>query len=245
MDLRGKSVDVARGARAVLALAALLQNFFAPTAQAAKPSDSNTVTPIKHVIVIVGENRTFDHLFATYQPVPGESVNNLLSQKIITPTGAPGLNYAKAQQYAADVTGHPTYELSPTTGKTLYGTLPAPLNGGPSDVCKDNGICNYGDARSSEDGLPPSPNPVDYYSFLTTGGLTVAASRESAVAHHIRLSPRDRFKSRTERRSPTTPTPTAPCTASIRCGSRKTAAWPISLPPTPAAALPISSLGLK
>ena len=27
--------------------------------------------PIKHVIVIVGENRTFDHLFATYKPQPG------------------------------------------------------------------------------------------------------------------------------------------------------------------------------
>jgi phospholipase C len=28
-------------------------------------NDGNTTTPIKHVIVIIGENRTFDHLFAT------------------------------------------------------------------------------------------------------------------------------------------------------------------------------------
>ena len=27
-----------------------------------------TATPIKHVIIIVGENRSFDHLFATYVP---------------------------------------------------------------------------------------------------------------------------------------------------------------------------------
>ena len=27
-----------------------------------------TATPIKHVIIIVGENRSFDHLFATYEP---------------------------------------------------------------------------------------------------------------------------------------------------------------------------------
>ena len=27
-----------------------------------------TSTPIKHVIVLIGENRTFDHLFATYVP---------------------------------------------------------------------------------------------------------------------------------------------------------------------------------
>ena len=29
---------------------------------------SSTKTPIKHVIVIIGENRTFDHIFATYKP---------------------------------------------------------------------------------------------------------------------------------------------------------------------------------
>jgi len=39
-----------------------------------------TRTPIKHVIVIIGENRSFDHVFATYQPKPGESVWNLLSE---------------------------------------------------------------------------------------------------------------------------------------------------------------------
>src|ERR1039458_5062846 len=38
-----------------------------------------TETPIKHVIVIIGENRTFDHLFATYKPKDGQSVDNLLS----------------------------------------------------------------------------------------------------------------------------------------------------------------------
>ena len=27
-----------------------------------------TASPIKHVIIIVGENRSFDHLFATYVP---------------------------------------------------------------------------------------------------------------------------------------------------------------------------------
>lgn len=29
-------------------------------------ASSKTRTPIKHVIVIIGENRTFDHIFATY-----------------------------------------------------------------------------------------------------------------------------------------------------------------------------------
>jgi len=42
-----------------------------------------TVTPIKQVIVIVGENRSFDHRFATYLAKPAENVNNLLSEGII------------------------------------------------------------------------------------------------------------------------------------------------------------------
>jgi phospholipase C len=34
-----------------------------PTVDAIK-----TATPIRHVIIIVGENRSFDHWFATYLP---------------------------------------------------------------------------------------------------------------------------------------------------------------------------------
>ena len=56
----------------------------------APKGDGNTATPIKHVIVIVGENRSFDHLFATYAPKPGETVNNLLSEGIVNSDGTPG-----------------------------------------------------------------------------------------------------------------------------------------------------------
>ena len=57
-----------------VALCAMTANALAPVAAAAaagesNTNDGNTTTPIKHVIVIIGENRTFDHLFATYQPV--------------------------------------------------------------------------------------------------------------------------------------------------------------------------------
>jgi phospholipase C len=47
--------------------------------------DLVTHTPIKHVIIIIGENRTFDHVFATYVPKSGETVWNLLSEKIVKP----------------------------------------------------------------------------------------------------------------------------------------------------------------
>src|SRR6516165_1124444 len=129
-----------------------------------------TVTPIKHVIVIVGENRTFDHIFATYKPVSRDSVDNLLSKGIINADGTPGPNYSFANQYSADATDSSLFQLAPKN-KTLYGHLPAPLNGGPTDVCVDNfsvpsGTCTLDQAKSSENGLPSD----QYYEYMITGG---------------------------------------------------------------------------
>ncbi|HZC98393.1 MAG TPA: phosphoesterase, partial [Bradyrhizobium sp.] len=76
-----------------------------------------TESPIKHLIVILGENRTFDHVFATYEARQGEHVDNLLSKGIITKEGLPGPNYAKAAQFSAVVNS--TFSISPGQ-KTLY-----------------------------------------------------------------------------------------------------------------------------
>ena len=72
MSVKNRSLAVLRGARLGLATIALLQfSLFGPLAGSAEAHDKgnddkgNTRTPIKHVIVIVGENRTFDHIFAT------------------------------------------------------------------------------------------------------------------------------------------------------------------------------------
>jgi phospholipase C len=77
-----------------VALCAMAVNALAPVAAAPAEkgtNDANPTTPIKHVIVIIGENRTFDHLFATYQPVKaGETVLNLLSEGIVKADGTPG-----------------------------------------------------------------------------------------------------------------------------------------------------------
>src|SRR5271168_2752396 len=54
-----------------------------------------TETPIKHVIVLIGENRTFDHLFATYVSPSGDHVHNLLSEHIINADGTPGQRFDK------------------------------------------------------------------------------------------------------------------------------------------------------
>jgi len=85
-----------------------------------------TATPIKHVIIIVGENHSFDSLFATYVPVHGQKVHNLLSQGIIKYDGTPGSHYAKAMQMQATV--HQKFSISPAD-KTPYIFLPRPNTG--------------------------------------------------------------------------------------------------------------------
>ena len=60
-----------------------------------------TTTPIKHVVVIIGENHSFDNVFATYQPPGHQKIWNLLSEGIVTKTGAPGPNFGKAAQLTA------------------------------------------------------------------------------------------------------------------------------------------------
>src|SRR3984885_9600816 len=70
----------------------------------AEGSAGATTTPIRHLIVIVGENHTFDNLFGVYQPVSGQTVSNLLSEGIINPDGTPGPHFIKAQQWQARVT---------------------------------------------------------------------------------------------------------------------------------------------
>ncbi len=84
---------------------------------------AQTTTPIEHLIVVIGENHTFDNVFAGYRPPKGQSVLNLLSQGIIRPDGRPGPNFARAAQSQA--TEHGAYTLEPArTG--AYPKLPRP-----------------------------------------------------------------------------------------------------------------------
>jgi phospholipase C len=87
----------------------------------------NTETPIKHVIVLIGENRTFDHLFATYVSPSGDSVNNLLSEGIIRADGSPGKNFFKASQFQAVPPFKTQYFISLNNSeKAPYDFLPVP-----------------------------------------------------------------------------------------------------------------------
>ncbi len=103
--------------RCVLGTLALLQMSIGPAlmsvavaSNSSSFADNNTASPIKHVIVIIGENRSFDHVFATYVPKrPGVTVRNLLSEGIIAldanKNAIPGPNFEKAHQLAATDTG--------------------------------------------------------------------------------------------------------------------------------------------
>jgi phospholipase C len=87
-----------------------------------------TASPIKHVIIIVGEIRSFDHLFATYAPKNSSAkVNNLLSQGIVNADGSPGPNFAKAHQY--QIVSPPNvgkfFSSARLVQKVLYPVLPA------------------------------------------------------------------------------------------------------------------------
>jgi acid phosphatase len=94
-------------------------------------SASETTTPIRHLIVVVGENVSFDTLFATYTPAPGQSVRNLLSEGIVTADGNPGPRYADAVQDIG-TNRHGRYTLEPTRLEA-YAKLPQPVLTGAYD----------------------------------------------------------------------------------------------------------------
>jgi phospholipase C len=117
-----------------------------------------TATPIKHVILIIGENRTFDEVFGTYKPRHG-TVWNLRSEGILRADGSPGPNFSRAQQWMATDTS--TYSIHP--GKTApYATLDAiTTSGTPSSAPFTSAAA----AAAVEPGLP-----ADYYPHLADGG---------------------------------------------------------------------------
>jgi phospholipase C len=107
-------------------------------------------SPIRHLIVVVGENRSFDNVFGTYVPSdPTQTVWNLLSQDIVQINGNPGTNFdAAAQHQATDTT---SYELSPSQ-TVPFAPLPQPST---TLSALPTGLCNLG-IFCSDIGLDPT-----------------------------------------------------------------------------------------
>src|SRR6202030_90676 len=122
------------GLRAGVAVAAL--GAFTASGGAADPDKSvdriSTTTPIKHVIVVIAENSSFDHAFGTFRPREGQHIHNLLSKGIVNADGTPGPNFSQAAQFT--VGSQLNYFISaPDNSKFPYTTLPPPdLNGVPT-----------------------------------------------------------------------------------------------------------------
>jgi phospholipase C len=150
----------------------VIGNAFAAEPPQSQSRDNDTSTPIKHVIVIIGENRSFDHVFATYVPIrPGETVDNLLSKGIVkldtNKNAIPGPNFKAAQQNSTKDTGPADSFLLSPPNQVAFPTLPPPIVGG-AKKCTDNDftqcLVTLSLAQQTESGLSPN-----YYQFLLTG----------------------------------------------------------------------------
>ena len=130
----------------------------APGPAAIGAASMHSRTPIKHVIIIIGENHSFDNVFATYKPPGHQHIWNLRSEGIVTANGSPGPNFAKASQLTA--TNTTKYTLTPTiTG--AYTTLPQPNTTYVSSAC-DGLPGNSPDTRFAA-GLPNGPFQITNY----------------------------------------------------------------------------------
>jgi phospholipase C len=150
---------------ALQVLAGLPQSAYAQTAAPA------TATPIKHVIIIIGENRTFDHVFATYKPKEGETVSNLLSKGIVKANGKPGPNYSLSAQFSAldNTASGGTFSNSPQS-KSIYSTLPPALAGGPEKPT----VAGPAPFTTLKVAKLADPNVAkDYEQFLVTGATGI------------------------------------------------------------------------
>jgi phospholipase C len=131
MSLRNSTPERRRGRRRRFALGAAAAALIAlPSCAPPRDGDVETATPIKHLVVLIGENRSFDHVFGLYRPRPGQTIRNLLSQGIVDANGAPGPNFARAAQFQVDP--QPSYYIA-AAAKRPYATLPTPdLAGTPT-----------------------------------------------------------------------------------------------------------------
>jgi phospholipase C len=179
-----------RGRNAVYCAAVLVSAAAAVPAQSADPDTAvdqlKTASPIKHVIIIVGENRSFDHLFATYKPKSrDERVLNLLSEGIVNDDGSPGPHFTRAQQFkiVSAPNGGKFFSSADIRNKQLYTTLPPPDVAGVGPLSPYTGILSI---PGGNPGLPPE----DQFLFGTGGtGLSFTLGPDTRITNVNNLPP--------------------------------------------------------
>jgi phospholipase C len=168
MNTRSRLAEWRQRALVGASLFALLSNSFNAFGETKSAEAITTATPIKHVIVLIGENRTFDHLFGTYVPHSGQTISNLLSKGIIKSDGTPGPNFALAQQFEATKPFQTEYFVSLSADqKKPFSKLPEPtLNFAPTKT-----VFPPGTPTSLLAAVEPSLELQDL-NLLTTGAAT-------------------------------------------------------------------------
>jgi phospholipase C len=144
------------------------------------PADSvKTESPIKHVIILIGENRGTDHTFGVYKPKgKHQTISNLLSKGIVNEDGSPGANFALAQQFS--VAHQPLYYIgAPHQAKVAYdsrGQMPQPNTGGTPSTQSASSPPFSPAALAAIAAIDPNPDfNANTDTILTTGFSNLAA----------------------------------------------------------------------
>jgi phospholipase C len=147
-----------------------------------------TVTPIKHVIVVIGENRGFDHVYGSYAPTSGDTIRNIRSRGIVLENGLPGPNFAAAQQFTAS--GQTSYFIGVARqNKVPFTTLPAPTRGGAPNWARRTKPPFGGLVALQLALIEPSLEPADLW-LLTTGATeaaTTSGAPDTRIANYAAL----------------------------------------------------------
>jgi phospholipase C len=149
---------------------------------------AKTETPIKHVIVVIGENRTFDHVYGTYKPHPSQSILNLLSEGIIKADGSPGPNFAAAKQFTTGPEA--SYYIGlPSVQKKPYSVLPAPTLGGAPNQPSPTSPPFAGLSQAQLAALEPSLETDDLFLLTTgaSGGAVTSGAPDTRITNFAAL----------------------------------------------------------
>jgi phospholipase C len=181
MRINGRS-HFAWGASAVLSfsLLAVTVGFADDKPKNTDAADAvKTESPIKHVIILIGENRGTDHTFGVYKPKGGgQTISNILSEGIVNEDGSPGPKFSLAQQFL--VTPQPLYYVgAPDKAKAAYGgtgQMPQPNTNGAPIAQSATGAPFIPAVLVGLAAIDPSPdfNPLTN-TILTTGFTALPA----------------------------------------------------------------------
>ncbi len=165
------------------ALSVTLAAATAGLANEAQNSDAaslvGTQSPIKHVIILIGENRGTDHTFGVYKPKGrGQTISNILSKGIVNEDGSPGPHFALAQQF--QVKPQSTYYVgAPDKAKTAYGNrgqMPQPNTNGAPVAQGATGAPFLPAVLAAAATIDPSPDFGPLTDTILTTGFTSLAS---------------------------------------------------------------------